>query len=136
MLGRLFKQNQSGPNVPNSNGNGNYINPNGNGNSYTNSYGANHQPKNGPIINPNTNPYQNVNTFEDSYSREILYGTSDTLQLKPYQLNNKFFRIIISQDGGNLRSKQVLYDSAAQNNDNPGVIARPRRCQEIIVLIM
>lgn len=125
MLGRLFKQNQSGPNVPNSNGNGNYINPNGNGNSYTNSYGANHQPKNGPIINPNTNPYQNVNTFEDSYSREILYGTSDTLQLKPYQLNNKFFRIIISQDGGNLRSKQVLYDSAAQNNDNPGVIARP-----------
>lgn len=125
MLGRLFKQNQPGPNGPNSNGNSSYISQNGNSNSYANSYGANHQAKNGPITNPNTNSYQNVNTFEDSYSREILYGTSDILQLKPYQLNNKFFRIIISQDGGNLRSKQVLYDSAAQNNDNPGVIARP-----------
>lgn len=125
MLGRLFKQNQPGPNHHNSNGNVNYTGQTGANNSYTNSYGANHQPKNGPITNPNTNSYQNVNTFEDSYSREILYGTSDVLQLKPYQLNNKFFRIIISQDGGNLRSKQVLYDSAAQNNDNPGHIARP-----------
>mmetsp|Transcript_6636 Transcript_6636/g.6535 ORF Transcript_6636/g.6535 Transcript_6636/m.6535 type:complete len:1119 (+) Transcript_6636:403-3759(+) len=124
MLGRLFKQNQPGSSIHTSNGNANYTGPAGANNSHANSYGTN-QPKNSPISNPNTNSYQNVNTFEDSYSREILYGTSDILQLKPYQLNNKFFRIIISQDGGNLRSKQVLYDSAAQNNDNSCLIARP-----------
>ncbi|CAH6719068.1 hypothetical protein CLIB1444_02S00232 [[Candida] jaroonii] len=52
------------------------------------------------------------NSYEDGYTREILYGVNDKSILKPFELNNKFFRIVVSQDGGNLRTKQVLFDSS------------------------
>lgn len=58
-----------------------------------------------------------TNSYEDSYTREILYGISDKTILSAYDLNNKFFRVLVSQDGGSLRSKQVLFDSA--NEDKP-----------------
>ncbi|GEQ67659.1 hypothetical protein JCM33374_g1324 [Metschnikowia sp. JCM 33374] len=53
----------------------------------------------------------NVNSFEDSYTREILYGSSE-LALHPLPFNPRRFRLVVAQDGGNLRTKQVLYDSA------------------------
>ncbi|CCG21460.1 Lst4 protein [Candida orthopsilosis Co 90-125] len=53
--------------------------------------------------------------FEDSHSREILYGTCNANSLKPFQFNSKYFRIIISQDGGNLRSKEILFDTAFES---------------------
>ncbi|OBA20729.1 hypothetical protein METBIDRAFT_15342, partial [Metschnikowia bicuspidata var. bicuspidata NRRL YB-4993] len=60
------------------------------------------------------NPSVNANSFEDSYTREILYGQSD-LALHPLSFTPQRFRLVVSQDGGNLRSKQVLYDSAADS---------------------
>lgn len=57
-------------------------------------------------------PQNNGNSFEDGYTRETLYGSSDFKCLLPIQFNRTAFRIIVSQDGSNLRSKQVLYDSA------------------------
>ncbi|KAI5951520.1 hypothetical protein KGF54_004594 [Candida jiufengensis] len=86
MLGRLFKLN----------------------NSIQNNNNHNHSSSVGSSIN--NQPL--ITTFEDSYSREILYGTHNANSLKPFQFNNKYFRIIISQDGGNLRTKQVLFDTA------------------------
>lgn len=56
------------------------------------------------------------NSYEDGYTREILYGVNDKSILKPFELNNKFFRIVVSQDGGNLRSKQLLFDSSVNDN--------------------
>ncbi|KAI5954042.1 hypothetical protein CANMA_004881 [Candida margitis] len=53
--------------------------------------------------------------FEDSHSREIFYGTCNANSLKPFQFNSKYFRIIISQDGGNLRSKEILFDTAFES---------------------
>ena len=55
----------------------------------------------------------NVNavSFEDSYTREILYGSLE-LALHPLLFNPKRFRLLVSQDGGDLRAKQVLYDSS------------------------
>ncbi|ODV77102.1 uncharacterized protein CANTADRAFT_31997, partial [Suhomyces tanzawaensis NRRL Y-17324] len=78
------------------------------------------QPHSGPSSTP---PGQvNSSTFssyEDPYTREILYGTHNPNQLKPYTFNNQLVRIIVSQDGGNLRSKQVLFDSANEP-ESPG----------------
>lgn len=62
--------------------------------------------KNGDLPRP-------INSFEDSYTREILYGNLD-FSISPVPLNNQKFRLIISQDGGNLRAKQVLYDSSLE----------------------
>ncbi|EGV62173.1 hypothetical protein PSN45_000894 [Yamadazyma tenuis] len=56
-----------------------------------------------------------ANSYEDSYTREILYGVSEKRILNPYDLNSKLFRILVSQDGGSLRSKQVLFDSAHED---------------------
>lgn len=53
----------------------------------------------------------NSNTYEDIYTRQILYGVSGKEILNQYDLNSKYFRILISQDGGNLRSKQILFDT-------------------------
>ena len=95
MLGRLFKQN----------------------NNTTQPHNAHHQPPIQSSSNPTTPPAL-TSSYEDSYTREILYGTHNANQLKPYQFNSKLFRIIISQDGGNLRTKQVLYDSANDENNH------------------
>lgn len=68
------------------------------------------------LDNPPVQTHQtNINSYEDSYTREILYGISDKSILNPFELNSKFFRILVSQDGGSLRAKQVLFDSS--NND-------------------
>lgn len=71
-------------------------------------------PQDTPAITaaPSVSPQHNVNSFEDGYTRETLYGTSDPQSLAPIPFNRIAFRVIVSQDGGNLRSKQVLYDSA------------------------
>ncbi|KAF8000398.1 hypothetical protein HF325_005327 [Metschnikowia pulcherrima] len=53
----------------------------------------------------------NAVSFEDSYTREILYGSLE-LTLHPLLFNPKRFRLLVSQDGGDLRAKQVLYDSS------------------------
>lgn len=128
MLGRLFKQNQLAPLGHNQSISGSTANTNSSNSPHTphNNHGTYHQPKNGSVSSTIKTPYQHMNSFEDSYSREILYGTSDILQLRSYQFNSKFFRIILSQDGGNLRSKQVLYDSSTQNTDNNGGLTRPQ----------
>lgn len=65
---------------------------------------------------PTTSPVAGVasNSFEDSYTRETLYGTPTPF--KPFQLTPKTFRIVVSQDGGNLRQKQILFDSAVEGN--------------------
>ncbi|KAK6465640.1 hypothetical protein DFJ63DRAFT_333058 [Scheffersomyces coipomensis] len=94
MLGRLFKQTPT-----------NSLNNHHHGLSSNN-------PSPSPSVPNPTNPSLNNPSFDDSYAREILYGTHNPNQLKPYQFNNKFFRVIVSQDGGSLRSKQVLYDSS------------------------
>lgn len=86
MLGRLFKQSS----VPN--------------------LGA--LPQNQPLHPSINNPAANANTHDDSYTREILYA-SQLLTLKPLLFNPRRFRLLVCQDGGNLRSKQVLFDSAA-----------------------
>ncbi|RLV95992.1 hypothetical protein JA1_000630 [Spathaspora sp. JA1] len=107
MLGRLFKQNNptntQNPHHPHHHHHHSHHIQLGNINN-----SVNQQIPETPIVSPSAN-------YEDSYSREILYGTHNVNQLKPYQFNNKLFRIIISQDGGNLRSKQVLYDSAVES---------------------
>lgn len=63
----------------------------------------------------------NINSYEDSYTREILYGISDKSILNPYDLNSKFFRILVCQDGGSLRSKQVLFDSSHNEKSPSGL---------------
>ena len=73
--------------------------------------------------------------FEDSHSREILYGTCNANLLKPFQFNSKYFRIIVSQDGGNLRSKEILFDSAyeliqQQQQQSTSPLQSPSRSQE------
>ena len=83
MLGRLFKQN----------------------NNTTQPHNPHHQPPIQSSSNPTTPPAL-TSSYEDSYTREILYGTHNANQLKPYQFNSKLFRIIISQDGGNLRTSR------------------------------
>lgn len=49
------------------------------------------------------------NSFDDSYTRGILYGLS-TLLLSPVHLSSRRFRLVVAQDGGALASKQVLFD--------------------------
>lgn len=79
---------------------------------------ANNQPSsnqeipNNAGLAPGNGVVNNGNSFEDGYTRETLYGTSDSRSLVPVQFDRTAFRVIVSQDGGNLRSKQVLYDSA------------------------
>lgn len=93
MLGRLFRQNLQ------------------------TSLGSTSQTGNAPL-----HASQNINSYEDLYTREILYGTGDSSQLRPPVLQNKHFRLIVAQDGGSLRQKQVLYDSAG---DTPERGTRP-----------
>lgn len=57
-------------------------------------------------------PASNMNSFEDHYTRDILYGVGNKSILSPFELQNKCFRIIVSQDGGSIRSKQVLFDTS------------------------
>lgn len=124
MLGRLFKQNPTNTNThyqPH-----NQLHSHGHPHYHSHHQHSHHQPPttlpNGLGAQPNSSAVPppiispTCNNFDDSYSREILYGTHDAEQLKPYQFNTKYFRIIISQDGGNLRSKQVLYDSATETH--------------------
>lgn len=59
----------------------------------------------------NTAP--NTTTYDDSYTREILYA-SQSLSAKTPGPNPRRFRLVVCQDGGNLRSKQVLFDLAAE----------------------
>lgn len=106
MLGRLFKQN------PHTNSANQAQGSCGNSNGYG---GSLSHPKQGHSQGPGNN------LFEDPYTREILYGTSESEQLRPYVLKNKFFRLIVAQDGGNLRSKQILLDTSTQNGDYPMV---------------
>lgn len=108
MLGRLFKQN----------------------NNTTQPHSPHHQPPIQSSSNPTTPPAL-TSSYEDSYTREILYGTHNANQLKPYQFNSKLFRIMISQDGGNLRTKQVLYDSA---NDESNIYS-PTKSQSYSCLM-
>lgn len=110
MLGRLFKQNSPqtqsngyGPSSATSNNQSSSPYGIGLGATKTSSPGAS------GISN-------NLNSYEDSYTREILYGTSAASQLQPSLFNNKFFRIVVSQDGGSLRTKQVLFDSSMLEN--------------------
>lgn len=49
------------------------------------------------------------NSFDDSYTRGILYGLS-TLLLSPVHLSARRFRLVVAQDGGALAAKQVLFD--------------------------
>lgn len=55
------------------------------------------------------------NSYEDSYTREILYGSPSLAQIRGQPFNPRRFRLVVAQDGGNLRNKQVLYDSAHEN---------------------
>lgn len=87
MLGRLFNQST----LPNS--------------------GASSQ--NQTLHSSHNNPPANGNTHDDSYTREILYA-SQSHSVKPLLFNPRRFRLLVCQDGGNLRSKQVLYDSAGE----------------------
>ncbi|WLF77528.1 hypothetical protein PVL30_001246 [Lodderomyces elongisporus] len=66
-----------------------------------------------PSSSPSATPLPPC-SYEDSYSREILYGTHNANSLKPYYFNNQHFRIFLAQDGGNLRTKQILFDTAQQ----------------------
>lgn len=87
MLGRLFKQST----LPNSGGSA----------------------PNQTLHTAQNTPASNSNTYDDSYTREILYA-SQSLSLKPQLFNPRRFRLLVCQDGGNLRAKQVLFDSAAE----------------------
>lgn len=49
------------------------------------------------------------NSFDDSYTRGILYGSAVML-LPPVHLSMKRFRLVVAQDGGALAAKQILYD--------------------------
>lgn len=91
MLGRLFKQQQLPVSTPH------------------NGPGAQGPPK----LATSTS-----NSYEDSYTREILYGLLCASQLRPHTFSRRRFRLVVSQDGGNLRSKQVLFDSA-DRHDTP-----------------
>lgn len=61
-----------------------------------------------PLQNPATPPQ---NSYEDSYTRDILYGSLAISQLRSQAFNPGRFRLVVAQDGGNLGNKQVLYDS-------------------------
>ncbi|KAI0464504.1 hypothetical protein LJB42_002119 [Komagataella kurtzmanii] len=54
-------------------------------------------------------------SYEDSYTRTLLYGTADRLNpvcsLNEFQ---KLFRVVIFQDGRVLNTRQVLFDSAVK----------------------
>lgn len=54
-------------------------------------------------------PTGSSNSFEDSYTRGILYGCSDLL-LPHVKVSPRRFRVVIAQDGGGLAAKQVLFD--------------------------
>lgn len=76
-------------------------------------------PNLGPSTNSNSigNPNASGPNFEDSYTREILYGAPD-LNLAPVHLDSKKFRMLVAQDGGNLRPRLVLFDSASDVSDS------------------
>lgn len=76
---------------------------------------------NNDVPTPPTTQNININSFEDHYTREILYGVGDKSILSPFGLHNKCFRIIVSQDGGSIRSKQVLFDTGV--DDKPGSVS-------------
>lgn len=82
MLGRLFKQQQLPGPLP-------------------------HNPPQGAPKTP-----ASANSHDDSYTREILYGLLRLGQIRPHQFSRRRFRLVVAQDGGNLRAKQVLFDSA------------------------
>lgn len=56
-------------------------------------------------------------TSDDSYSKQSLYGTVNNIRHSNLQF--KFFRLVVCQDGGSLRSKQILYDSTATEGSLP-----------------
>jgi hypothetical protein len=53
-----------------------------------------------------------ANSHDDSYMREILYGLSLAAAVRPFHFAPQQFRLVVCQDGGSLRTKQVLFDSA------------------------
>lgn len=128
MLGRLFKQS-----TPTSQPPSNSLQHHNQHQLQNQQFQYNH-PQQLQSPNKPTSPQGLANSYEDAYTREILYGTHNANQLKPFQFNSKLFRIIISQDGGNLRSKQVLFDSASEltssdfkssNNQSPSQQQQP-----------
>lgn len=82
MLGRLFKQQQLPSSLPHN------------------------QPQGVPKAPAS------ATSHDDSYTREILYGLLNVGQIRPHQFSRRRFRLVVAQDGGNLRAKQVLFDSA------------------------
>ena len=95
MLGRLFRQGSLHNSTP--------INNNPSINVHNTASSASPQPS------PSC-------SYDDGYTRSILYGTQNVNQLRNYSFNSKLFRIVVSQDGGNLRTKQVLFDSSSNEN--------------------
>lgn len=120
MLGRLFKLksllNVVGENSPSQT----QSRPGELSEATTNPVSASTQTPDGAHNNGNVNP----NSYEDSYTREILYGLLE-LALHPLPFNPRRFRLVVSQDGGNLRSKQVLYDSANESLTVPALRTKP-----------
>lgn len=65
-----------------------------------------------------------LSSHDDSYTREVLYGTQ-TQTFKTVAFNPRKFRLVVAQDGGHLRNKQVLYDSAASVSALPSPLLSP-----------
>lgn len=118
MLGRLFRQNS-----PQTQSNGYAPSSATSNNQSTSPYGIGLGAT--KTSSPGASGISNkLNSYEDSYTREILYGTSAASQLQPSLFNNKFFRIVVSQDGGSLRTKQVLFDSSLlESSQGKAVVA-------------
>lgn len=65
------------------------------------------------------------NSFDDSYTRGILYGLS-TLLLSPIHLSPRRFRLVVAQDGGGaLAAKQILFDLVGDSAPASPVESQP-----------
>lgn len=71
------------------------------------------QPPSGSTAKPPTPQPAGHNSHDDSYTREVLYGTHK-LPTRTAPPSGRQFRLVVAQDGGLLRTKQVLFDSAAE----------------------
>ncbi|ODQ79318.1 hypothetical protein BABINDRAFT_167189 [Babjeviella inositovora NRRL Y-12698] len=58
-------------------------------------------------------PPTSAAAYEDAYTRTLLYGTKLPLKNLPGISTTKLFRLVVCQDMGGLRKKQVMCDSAA-----------------------
>lgn len=50
-------------------------------------------------------------THDDCHTRGLLYGTPNCNPLKPYNLDEGGFRVVVAQDSGSIHYKDVLFDS-------------------------